>query len=233
MSKTALGSWQRIRDSLDGYEPEKLIRLLREYLTPQVPPGTRKLTDAQHDAMAKHIQRLLEQNLGPWYTETGVFLGNESIGGYCWCHRFFRQKPTPNMSVEYNIQLMIDALERSREWLFKLDARFEALRRDLPSAPDDTDIRMLALADGLVATLDITIQATACEEAWYGFADRALGWMFDALGLRPGYQAGKLMNKLFAFESWHAPPLEELRDSAEKVAAAVVEDEGRRHTHKR
>jgi hypothetical protein len=83
-----------------------------------------------------------------------------------------------------------------------------------------------------VETLDATIQATGCEESWYVFSDRALGWMFDALAMRPGYQAGKLMNKLFRFESWHSPPLEELKDSAEKVAAAIVEDEGRRHSKK-
>ena len=87
---------------------------------------------------------------------------------------------------------------------------------------------MLALADAMVQVLDITIQHTGCNETWYTFADQALAWLFDALYIRPGYQAGKLMNKLFAFESWHAPPLEELRDSAEKVATAVVEDEGRR-----
>ncbi|RKH19042.1 hypothetical protein D7V77_33125 [Corallococcus sp. CA041A] len=231
MSRSALGHWLRIRDSLDGYEPEKLIRLLREYLAPRVPPGTRKLTDEQHDTMAKHIQRMLNQNLGPWYTETGLYLGNESFGGYCWCHRFFRQKPTPNMGVEYNIQLIINALEQSREWLFKLDAHFQALKRDLPSGPGDNDIRTLALADGLVTTMNLTMDATGCEESWYTFADEALSWMFDAIELRPGYQAGKLMRKLFAFESWHSPPEAELRDSAEKVAAAVVEDEGRRHTH--
>ncbi|NOK18683.1 hypothetical protein [Corallococcus carmarthensis] len=231
MSRTPLGSWAIIRDSLDGYAPDKLIRLLREYLTPRVPPGTRKLTDEQHDTMAKHVQRLLNQNLGPWYTETHLYLGNESFGGYCWCHRFFRHKPTPNMSVEYNIQLIIDALAQSREWLFKLGAHFKALERDLPSAPEDTDIRMLALADGIVTTMNLTMDATGCEESWYTFADQALTWMFDAIALRPGYQAGKLMRKLFAFESWHGPLQEELRDSAEKVAAAVVEDEGRRHTH--
>jgi hypothetical protein len=231
MTRSALGQWLRIRDSLDGYDPEKLIRMLREYLTPRVPPGTSKLTDEQHDTMAKHIQRMLNQNLGPWYTETGLYLGNESFGGYCWCHRFFRQKPIPNMSVEYNIQLIIDALERSREWLFKLDAHFQALKRDLPSGPDDHDIRTLALSDGIVTTMNLTMEATGCEEAWSTFADEALAWMFDAIELRPGYQAGKLMRKLFAFESWHSPPEAELRDSAEKVAAAVVEDEGRRHTH--
>ncbi|GMU01895.1 hypothetical protein KH5H1_60150 [Corallococcus caeni] len=231
MSRSALGHWLRIRDSLEGYEPEKLIRLLREYLAPRVPPGTRKLTDEQHDTMAKHIQRLLHQNLGPWYTETGLYLGNESFGGYCWCHRFFRQKPTPNMDVEYNLQLMLDALERSRQWLFKLDAHFEALKRDLPSGPGDHDIRALALSDGIVTTMNLTMEATGCEEAWSTFADQALAWMFDAIGLRPGYQAGKLMRKLFAFESWHSPSEEELRGSAEKVAAAVVEDEGHRHRH--
>ena len=79
--------------------------------------------------------------------------------------------------------------------------------------------------------MTLTMDATGCEEAWYTFADEALSWMFDAIELRPGYQAGKLMRKLFAFESWHSPSEWELRASSEKVAAAVVEDEGRRHTH--
>ncbi|WP_223633694.1 hypothetical protein [Corallococcus sp. EGB] len=231
MSKASLGTWDRIRDSLDAYDPEKVIRMLREYLAPRVPPEARKLTDEQHDAMAKHVQGLLRQNLGPWYTDTNLSLGNESFGGYCWCHSFFRHKPLPDMSVEHNIQLIINALERSREWLFKLDAHFQALKQGLPSAPEDTDIRLLALADGIVTTVNLTMDATGCEEAWYTFADEAMAWMFDAIGLRPGYQAGKLMRKLFAFESWHSPLEGELRDSAEKVAAAVVEDEGRRHAH--
>lgn len=230
-SKTALGQWERIRESLDEYDPETLIRKLREYLTPLVPPGARKLTDEQHDTMAKHVGWMLRQNLGPWYTDTNLYLGNESFGGYCWCHSFFRQRPTPNMSVEHNIQLIINALERSREWLFKLDAHFQSLKQNLPSAPEDTDIRMLALSDGIVTTMTLTMDATGCEEAWYTFADQSMAWMFDAIGLRPGYQAGKLMRKLFAFESWHSPSEWELRDSAEKVATAVVEDEGRRHVH--
>ncbi|MCY1030876.1 hypothetical protein OV207_05360 [Corallococcus sp. BB11-1] len=228
MSKTARFSWQLIRDSLEGYEPEKLARLLRAYLEPRVPPGTLKLTDEQRKEMAKHVQHLLDENLPPWYTDTGVYLGNESMGGYCWCHSFFNQRPTPNMRVQDNIQLMLNALEQRRAWLFKLDALYQSLRESLPSEPGDDDIRALALADGLVEVLQATMDATGCEESWYVFADRALGWMFDALDMRPGYQAGKLMKKLFAFGSWHSPPAEELRDSAEKVALAVVEDEGRR-----
>ncbi|RKG74045.1 hypothetical protein [Corallococcus terminator] len=232
MSKTARFSWQLIRDSMEGYEPERLAKVLRAYLEPRVPPGTRKLTDEQRKDMAKHIQHLLNENLPAWYTETGAYLGNESMGGYCWCHSFFNQRPTPNMRVQDNIQLMLNALEQRRGWLFKLDAVYQSLREGLPSEPGDDDIRVLALADGMVEVLQITMDATGCEESWYVFADRALGWMFDALALRPGYQAGKLMNKLFAFESWHSPPEEELRESAEKVAMAVVEDEGRR-THRK
>ncbi|RKH08821.1 hypothetical protein D7V97_18315 [Corallococcus sp. CA053C] len=229
MSKVnAKTPWHRIRESLDDYAPDKLAAVLRRYLEPRVPPGTRSLPDEERKAMGKQVARLLEENLPPWYSESGVLLGNESLGAYCWCHSFFNQRPTPTMNVNDNIQLMLNALEQSRAWLFKLDAAYQTIERELPSEPGDDDIRVLALADALVQVLDITIQHTGCNETWYTFADQALAWLFDALYIRPGYQAGKLMNKLFAFESWHAPPLEELRDSAEKVATAVVEDEGRR-----
>ncbi|MBJ6763982.1 hypothetical protein JGU66_24685 [Myxococcaceae bacterium JPH2] len=233
MPRTPTDSWEAVHNSLDGYQPERIAALLREYLTPRVPPGTRKLTDDVREGMARDVQALLSQNLGPWYTTTGVQLGNESLGGYCWCHTFFNEKPITNLGVEHNVQNMLQALGKAHAWLSQLGALFDKLSRELPSVETDADIRALAIAEALVRVVELTEKATFCEEAWYFFADEALDWLLESQGLRLDHTAKKLWRDAFRFESWSAPPADLLRSGAEAVARALVRGEEHRLERKR
>ncbi|MBU8896607.1 hypothetical protein KRR26_13385 [Corallococcus sp. M34] len=233
MSHAQNGSWETLHASLDGYQPERIAAMLREYLTPRVPPGTRKLTDSERERMARDVQALLRENLGPWYTATGVELGNESLGGYCWCHTFFNEKPVTNLGVEHNVQRMLQALGRAHAWLRQLGELFEKLSRELPSVETDADIRALAIAEALVHVVELTEKATSCEEAWYFFADEALDWLLESQGLRLDHTAKKLWRQAFRFESWCAPPPERLRSGSEEVARALVRGEEHRLERKR
>ncbi|RYZ17873.1 MAG: hypothetical protein EOO70_00655 [Myxococcaceae bacterium] len=219
--------WRRIRESLDTHEPEALATRLRDLLAPLQP--MRSGGDAFRRGMLKllknQVQDLLSATLGPWYTESGLPLGNENLGGYCWCHSFFNQNPTPNLDVDANIRLMLEALERIRKYLYALDALFEAARERFLAARGDKGLQATVLAEALVQTVDLTAAETYCEEAWYQVAESAMDWCLDALDVRLGESTQELMGTLFVFESWVTPPPEALRASAQRVAVAALNDD--------
>lgn len=213
-------TWRRIRDSLDGYAPQSLAARLREALAPlRVRPPS--------PGMLKHsknvVQDLLKAELGPWYLESGLPLGNEVLGGYCWCHSFFNQNPPHRtMDVDENIQLMLDALERIRSFLYALDGVFQAARRQFEAAGDDRALRAKALAEGLVRTVDLTAETTSCEEAWYQVAQDAMTWCIEVMGLPLSEATQEQLDTAFSFTSWISPPPDVLRDAAARVAAVAV-----------
>ncbi|NOK34604.1 hypothetical protein [Corallococcus exercitus] len=169
------------------------------------------------------VQDLLRDELGAWYTQSGLPLGNEVLGGFCWCHSFFNQNPPHRtMDVDENIQLMIDALERTRSFLYALDGVYQSARRQLELAADDKALRAKALAEGLVRTVDLTAETTSCEENWYTVAQDAMSWCIEAMGLPLSEATEELLDTAFVFESWLAPPPEALRDAAARVAEGVV-----------
>ncbi|RYZ43276.1 MAG: hypothetical protein EOO71_04340 [Myxococcaceae bacterium] len=218
--------WKRIRESLDTYAPEPLAARLRDILAPLRPTAAGRhafrrgtLTPLKHQ-----VQDLLSATLGPWYTESGLPLGNENLGGYCWCHSFFNSVPTPNRDVDDNIRSMLEALERIRKYLYALDALFEAARARFLAAREDKAHQATVLAEALVQTVDFTAAETFCEEAWYQVAESAMDWCFDALDVPVGEATLALMGTLFVFESWSPPPPEEFRASAQRVAVAALDD---------
>ncbi|RKI54962.1 hypothetical protein D7X55_29760 [Corallococcus sp. AB049A] len=213
-------TWRRIRDSLDAYAPQSLAASLREALAPL-------RSGHIHPARLKQAQNvvvdLLKAELGPWYLESGLPLGNEVLGGYCWCHSFFNQNPPHRThDVDENIQFMLDALERIRSFLYALDGVFQAARRQLELAGDDKALRAEALAEGLVRTVDLTAETTSCEETWYQVAQDAMTWCIEAMGLPLSEATLEQLETAFVFESWIAPPPEVLRDAAARVAAGAV-----------
>ncbi|WP_375760063.1 hypothetical protein [Corallococcus exercitus] len=213
-------TWRRIRDSLDVYSPEQLASRLRDVLAPLRSGGIHvaRLKQAQNA-----VQDLLKSELGAWYTMSGLPLGNEVLGGYCWCHSFFRQNPPHyTADVDENIQLMLASLERIRAFLYALDGVYQTARRQLEAAADDKALRAKALAEGLVRTVDLTAETTSCEETWYSVAQDAMSWCIEAMGLPLSDATEELLDAAFVFESWVAPPPEVLRAAAARVAEAAV-----------
>ncbi|AFE06080.1 hypothetical protein COCOR_04891 [Corallococcus coralloides DSM 2259] len=213
-------TWRRIRDSLDAYSPQSLASRLREALAPL-------RTGSIHTSRLKQAQNvvkdLLQAELGPWYVESGLPLGNEMLGGYCWCHSFFNQNPPHRTwDVDENIQLMLDALERIRSFLYALDGVYQASRRQLEAAADDKALRAKALAEGLVRTVDLTAETTSCEETWYQIAQDAMTWCIEAMGLPLSEATLEQLDTAFVFTSWIAPPPEALREAAARVAEGAV-----------
>ncbi|RKH19043.1 hypothetical protein D7V77_33130 [Corallococcus sp. CA041A] len=213
-------TWRRIRDSLDDYAPQSLASRLREALAPLRSGSIHasRLKQAQNA-----VKDLLQAELGPWYIESGLPLGNEVLGGYCWCHSFFNQNPPHRtMDVDANIQLMLEALERIRSFLYALDGVYQAARRQLELAADDKALRAKALAEGLVRTVDLTAETTSCEETWYQVAQDAMSWCIEAMGLPLSDATQEQLDTAFVFTSWIAPPPEVLRDAAARVAEVAV-----------
>ncbi|RKG58489.1 hypothetical protein D7V80_38145 [Corallococcus sp. CA054B] len=213
-------TWRRIRDSLDAYSPQSLASRLREALAPL-------RTGSIHASRLKQAQNvvkdLLQAELGPWYVESGLPLGNEVLGGYCWCHSFFNQNPPHRTwDVDENIQLMLEALERIRSFLYALDGVYQASRRQLEAAADDKALRAKALAEGLVRTVDLTAETTSCEETWYQVAQDAMTWCIEAMGLPLSEATLEQLDSAFVFTSWIAPPPEALREAAARVAEVAV-----------
>lgn len=219
-SNASAFTWRRIRDSLDGYAPQSLASRLREALPP-LRFGT--IHQGRLKQAKNVVMDLLTAELGAWYLESGLPLGNEVLGGYCWCHSFFNQHPPHRtLDVNENIQLMLDALERIRSFLYALDGVFQAARRQLELAGDDKALRAKALAEGLVRTVDLTAETTSCEETWYQVARDAMTWCIEAMGLPLSDATQEQLDTAFVFESWIAPPPEALRDGAARVAEATV-----------
>ncbi|MHA7631919.1 hypothetical protein [Corallococcus sp. M7] len=213
-------TWRRIRDSLDVYSAQSLASRLREALAPL---RTGSIHTSRLKQAKNAVQDLLQAELGPWYVESGLPLGNEVLGGYCWCHSFFNQNPPHRtMDVDENIQFMLDALERIRSFLYALDGVFQASRRQLELAADDKALRAKALAEGLVRTVDLTAETTSCEETWYQVAQDAMTWCIEAMGLPLSDATQEQLDTAFVFTSWIAPPPDALRDAAARVAAVAV-----------
>ena len=212
--------WEVIQRSLDSYHPEQLATLLREYLTPRVPPRARSLPGPLREELREGVEALLDEHMGPWYHQSGVQLGNERVDGFCWCHSFFNQKPIPDVSVEHNVQLMLKAVGRGHEWLSTLDATFRGL--ELLDDPDD-GIRQLALSDAVVRVIELTADATGTNDNWYPYAFSAVQWLFEARGLRLTPKVRSAMNKTMGvFTSWVGPTEEEARAAGDAVALAAV-----------
>ncbi|RKH62674.1 hypothetical protein [Corallococcus aberystwythensis] len=213
-------TWQRIRGSLDAYSPEALASRLREALAP-LRTGTihlGRINQAQNVVMD-----LLKNELGAWYTMSGLPLGNEVLGGYCWCHSFFKQNPPHRtMDVDENIQIMLQSLERIRSFLYALDGVYQTARSQLEAAADDKALRAKALAEGLVRTVDLTAETTSCEETWYQVAQDAMSWCIEAMGLPLSDATLEQLETAFVFTSWIAPPPDALRDAAARVAEVAV-----------
>jgi len=57
--------WEVIQRSLEGYQPERLAAALREYLTPRVPQGVRKLDEALRSQLRQGVEALLREHVGP------------------------------------------------------------------------------------------------------------------------------------------------------------------------
>jgi hypothetical protein len=216
-------SWKRIRTSLDEYAPEPLEARLREVLSPMrdLRPLGGKFPKGELTPWRYIAEEALQKSLGPWYTESGLPLGNESIGGYCWCHSFFNQAPETQLDLDDNIRFMLVALERIRSFLYALDRVFIASRREVAAAGGDEGLRRKALAEGMVRTVELTAKETVCEEAWYGVANQALEWWFDVLELPLSDAAQDRMSEGFVFESWIAPEPEALRKAAARVAEVL------------
>lgn len=213
-------SWEPIQRSLDSYQPERMATLLREYLTPRVPPGTRKLSDSLRKELQEGVEALLEANLGPWYNKSGVRLGNGVVGGFCWCHRFFNQKPLPELNVEHNVQTLMKALNDGHAWLSTLDAAFRSAE-----LVDDEDpaIRQMALSDAVVRIIDIAVKFTGTEDAWYGYAYSAVEWLLEARDVRLTSEVRKaLRDTVGKFESWIGPTEEQSRAAGDAIALAAV-----------
>ncbi|RKG99013.1 hypothetical protein D7X32_27755 [Corallococcus carmarthensis] len=212
--------WRRIRDSLDTYAPEPLASQLRDVLAPLRSGG---IHQARLKQAKNAVQDLLKSELGAWYTASGLPLGNEVLGGYCWCHSFFNQNPPHRtVDVDENIQLMLESLERIRAFLYALDGVYQSARRQLEAAANDKPLRAQALAEGLVRTVDLTAETTSCEETWYQVAQDAMSWCIEAMGLPLSDATQELLDTAFVFESWVAPPPEALRDAAARVAEGAV-----------
>ncbi|MCY1042897.1 hypothetical protein OV208_16375 [Corallococcus sp. bb12-1] len=219
--------WNRIRESLGTYAPEPLAVRLRDILAPlrSMRSGGGAFSRGVLTPFKHQVQDLLGATLGPWYTESGLPLGNENLGGYCWCHAFFNSVPTPNLDVDDNVRAMLEALERTRKYLYALDALFEAARARFLAARGDKGLQATVLAEALVQTVDFTAAETYCEEAWYQVAESAMDWCFDALDVSVGESTQALMGTLFVFESWSPPPPEAFRASAQRVSVAALNDE--------
>ncbi len=215
------GGWEVIQRSLEGYQPERIAALLREYLTPRIPKGVSKLDEALRTQLREGVTAILDANLGPWYHRSGVQLGNEIVGGYCWCHSFFNQRPFPELGVEHNVQLMLKALGQGHGWLRQLDATFRSV--ELLDDPDP-DLRRLALSVAVVRTLELTAEATATEDAWYGYAVDAVHWLFEATGIPVTSKVRSALNKTVgAFESWVGPSPDQARAAGDALALAAVQ----------
>ncbi|RKG87772.1 hypothetical protein D7W82_12500 [Corallococcus sp. CA049B] len=219
-SNASAFTWRRIRDSLDAYSPQSLASRLREALAPL---RTGSIHTSRLKQAKNAVQDLLQAELGPWYIESGLPLGNEVLGGYCWCHSFFNQNPPHRtLDVDENIQLMLDALERIRSFLYALDGVYQASRRQLELAADDKALRAQALAEGLVRTVDLTAETTSCEETWYQVAQDAMTWCIEAMGLPLSEATLEQLDTAFVFTSWISPPPEVLREAAARVAEVAV-----------
>jgi hypothetical protein len=215
--------WERIRASLGAYEPAALAALLREALATLRPPR-HPPRYSQHELKPamNAVKEVLRTHLGTWYTGSGLQLGNESLGGYCWCHSFFNQNPTLDLDVESNLQRLLAALGRIHGYLRSLDGLFASVGGQLTAARGDPALQAEALREGLVRTVDLTAEATSCEEAWYGIALDALEWCCEAQGLRMEDALGERLTDLFQFTSWVVAPPEVLQEGARQVAEELL-----------
>jgi hypothetical protein len=212
-------TWDRTRDSLGDYSPKELTVRLAALLTPRVPKGARRLPQPARQALLQDALKVIEDHAGAWYKEAGVELGNESFTPYCTCHSFFNGPA--RCDVAANIGAILGALQCAHGWLRLLDRLFRSL--DLP--PDEGP-RLVALARAVREVIDLTAQATDCNEAWYNYARQAVGWLLQSQGLTPSAELEQAIAATWAaFTSWSRPAPEQEQAAADAVALAAVREE--------
>lgn len=211
-------SWQLIRDSLDAFQPPRLVVQLREFLAPRIPRGAKRIDESTRKALLKEVDALIAANVGPWYRVADVYLGNESVGGYCQCHSFFNQGDPPDTDLERNLVRILQALRTAHEWLRSLEAHFLSV-----VLPEDEQGRQAALSEALRKTIELTVKATDCNEAWHRYAYSAVDWLLESLGFRLTANVRRAVGKaLVNFTSWSFPPEEETRQLSDDLALELV-----------
>jgi hypothetical protein len=214
-------AWELIQRSLEGYQPERLGAALREYLTPRVPQGERKLDESLRSQLRQGVEAILREHVGPWYGRSGFGIDTQILSCWCWCHSFFNQKPFAELSVEHNVQLMLQGLARGHAWMTKLDELYRSVEL---LDDEDPDIRRMALSDAVVKAIEVTAEATGTEDAWYSYAEHAVEWLFEATGTRITSKVRSAMNQTVGmFESWIGPTPEETRAVGDALALAAVQ----------
>ncbi len=210
--------WQLIRDSLDAFQPQRLVVQLRELLAPRIPRRARRIDESTRNALFKEVDALIAANVGAWYRVAGVHLGNESVGAYCKCCSFFNQGDPPDTDLERNLVKILQALRTAHEWLRSLDAHFRSV-----VLPEDEQGRQAALSEAVRKTIELTVDATGCNEAWYHYAHSAVDWLLDALGFGLTDNVRRAVGKaLVNFTSWIGPSEAEARHISDALALELV-----------
>ncbi|MDY7229392.1 hypothetical protein [Hyalangium rubrum] len=212
--------WQRIRDSLDAFQPERLAEELRRFLSSRIPRDATHIPENQRFALFQEVSALVSNTVGPWCQLSGSFLGNPVIGGYVSSYFFKGKAPLrgPGMELERNIQAIVQAIQKSQRWLRRLDEYFRSV-----TLPEDEQDLQLALTIAVHETLDIVIEETGCEDAWYGYAFDAVRWLMESLGLYMTDNMKRTFTKaLGSYESWVSPSKEDTERASEALALEVV-----------
>ncbi|HEX8822816.1 MAG TPA: hypothetical protein VF794_23015 [Archangium sp.] len=215
------GTWALILESLDAFKPAHLAARLREYLVPRIPRAATHLDEWTRHTLFEGVSALLAEHAGAWYTLARVRLGNAVLGGYSQGSSFFNQGHPPDVGVESNIQRILSALGEAHAWLCTLDTYFRSL-----SLPTDEEDREVVLSDAVRRVIDLTIEATNCEDDWHLHAHLALGWLLESLGLRQTERLKRALNEaLVDFTSWVAPSVDQARHAANTLARAAVKED--------
>jgi hypothetical protein len=165
------------------------------------------------------INDVLIATYGPWASgwnsaPSGVL---DPKNWCCATHSLF-----PNGYSANNVPQQADRICRAiGEWrnhLQRLADLFEAV--ELPADKEEVP---LAVRKAVARVVTWVIETTHCDDAWYGYLERALSWLLEHLGIDSG-QAREIVTAVVAgrFESWIQPEPQELEGVADELALSAA-----------
>lgn len=224
MDEQKTTDWQQIRSSLRAFDPAVTLWQLQELLSQEL--HYEELQEDELWLLAKKIDTAIAAAAGSWYGVEGLVVGNECFPSYCgssrwcWCHSFVSsiKAPSQQQRLEQAAREVLGQVELLHQFLVNLCALFD----QLPLSAS-LEIQEAQIKTACERIINFVIAETRCNDAWYNYANKAVGWFLEDKGIPVPESLYLIID--CSFNSWIAPSERVKHSVTEVIAFEVLKQE--------